>query len=116
MAFKGVPETDDLRGTPSLLILNELEAAFDQAEIFIHDFACSKFELEENFKYKAVDIDDAFLNADLVIIANNNKRYAELDMNSLTSNMLAEAIIYDFWHLVSINGISNQKNITYLHL
>jgi nucleotide sugar dehydrogenase len=96
MAFKGIPETDDLRGTPSKLVLNEIMAAFPDAEVVIQDFACTVRDLETAFGYKAVAITEAFDDADLVVIGNNNKRYADIDLDSLLASMSSGGILYDF--------------------
>lgn len=46
MAFKGRPETDDLRGTPSKLLIEKLKELFPLSKIVIHDFACDEHSLK----------------------------------------------------------------------
>jgi len=116
MAFKGIPETDDLRGTPSKLVLEELKKAFKDAEIVIQDFACSNKDLEDVFGHKAVSIEDAFRDSDLVVIANNNKRYIDLSLDTLFASMSEDGILYDFWNVIAARSLSNYTNIKYLSL
>lgn len=116
MAFKGMPETDDLRGTPSKLVLDELTNTFTDAKVVIQDFACADKDLESTFGYKSVTIEEAFRDSDLVVIANNNKRYGDLDLETLFASMSNDGIIYDFWNVIPARGISSFTSIRYLSL
>ena len=116
MAFKGTPETDDIRGTPSKLVLDELKKAFIDAEIVIQDFACAGKDLESTFGHEAVTIEEAFKDSDLVVIANNNRRYSYLDLDALFASMPKDGILYDFWNVIPARGISNFTSIKYLSL
>lgn len=116
MAFKGIPETDDLRRTPSKLVLDELKKAFKDSEIVIQDFACSDKDLETAFGYKSVSIEEAFKGSNLIVIANNNKRYGDLDLDALFASMPEDGILYDFWNVIPARGMSSFTSIRYLSL
>lgn len=116
MAFKGIPETDDLRGTPSNLVLFELKKAFKDADIVIQDFACTDKDLETTFGHKSVTIEEAFIGTDLVVIANNNTKYGDLDLDALLASMSDNGILYDFWNVVPYRGIASAYKVKYLSL
>jgi len=111
MAFKGKPETDDLRGSPSKLVINEFKSAFPGATVVVQDFACTKADLESFSGCKAVDIAEAFRDAHLVIIANNNAKYESLDIDPLFKSMIREGVFYDLWNVVNVDRITNVKDV-----
>jgi UDP-N-acetyl-D-mannosaminuronic acid dehydrogenase len=98
MAFKGRPETDDLRGTPSKLLIEKLKELFPLSKIVIHDFACDKHSLKIFSGCRVVSIKDVFEKSDIVFVANNNLKYQKLDLFSLANSMSKKSIIYDFWN------------------
>jgi nucleotide sugar dehydrogenase len=82
LAFKGRPETDDLRGTPAKILIQEIKSALPGADIRGQDFAVSP-EAIASLGLKPVSIEEAFEGANLVIVANNNAKYQWLDYNEL---------------------------------
>lgn len=109
LAFKGRPETDDLRGTPSEIVLKEVKKVFPKSKVFLQDFAASKKDLESKFNLPVLNINDAFSNTDLLIIANNNRKYLALDLINLMPKMSEKGLIYDFWSLLNPADFVNQK-------
>ena len=53
LAFKGIPETNDLRGSSSIKILKKLEKFRDK--IICHDFINSSEELEKILDFQCLD-------------------------------------------------------------
>jgi len=109
LAFKGRPETDDLRGTPAEIVIKEIKKVFPNSEIFLQDFAASKEDLESKFNLPAIDIYKAFFKTDLLIIANNNRKYLALDLVNLIPKMNDKSLIYDFWSLLNPSDFSSKK-------
>ena len=65
----------------------------------------------KDYKFFLVkDIKEAFVNANLVIILNNNKKFKNLNIKYYTSLMAKNSMIYDFWNLFSLNYI--KKNLS----
>lgn len=98
IAFKGQPLTSDTRGTMALPILEKLKEFFPTAEFYGFDPLVPSSEII-NLGFLDVDeIADAFEDSDLVIIANNNPMFSNLDLNSLSKTMSENSILYDFWN------------------
>lgn len=116
MAFKGRPETDDLRGSPSFLVLKELHAAFPDAKIVIQDFACTDDQLRDFFGHEPVDIEGAFQDSHLVVVANNNRNYEHMDVGKLVSLMKDGGILYDFWNVVPVDNFATGSRVKCLAL
>lgn len=74
MAFKGQPETSDLRGSSSVYIAEKLKKA--GYKMNLHDFAALPDEmkaLELGIVYN--DLHDACANAKVLLVLNNHKKY-----------------------------------------
>lgn len=121
-AFKGHPETDDLRGTTLIMLLNSLIKHFPKKSINCFDFIAKEktnIFLKENFSknnniFNANKIENIFKNADLVIIHNNNKKIYNLDFNNLLKYSKKNLLIYDFWNMFDQSFFNKiNRNITY---
>ena len=85
LAFKGRPETDDLRGTPARLMIAAFQERFPKARLCGQDFAVRDEDIE-GLGVEPVDVEGAFAGATVVIIANNNAKYQWIYGNRFTSN------------------------------
>jgi nucleotide sugar dehydrogenase len=98
VAFKGRPETSDLRGTMAVRLIRELRLVFHGVEIFGYDPAVPN----EDIASLGIDVSDsvehACQDADIVIFQNNNREFQKLDLRSLSMRMQDEGIIYDMWN------------------
>ncbi|WP_417451437.1 nucleotide sugar dehydrogenase [Kordiimonas sp.] len=105
LAFKGVPETDDLRGAMSLTVLRELEQQFPDARYRIFDPVIERSVLEDGFPgYEVCDsIRDAVAQAHIAIITNNHPRMAKWTPNQLSAWMAPSGFVYDYWNNFSSN-------------
>lgn len=100
IAFKGRPETDDLRGSMSLDVIERLRAAGDCAEIRVYDKAVDRAQIRgvsEELVYHD-DFYEACAGADLIVIANNHPFFATIDIEEAFARMNDGAIIYDYWN------------------
>ena len=100
MAFKGVPATDDLRGSMSLHVLKALQEAYPKAEIRIYDPVASIESLQEAAPdvNVAATIGDALCGANVAIIANNHPELGEIRPPQMVSMMEPRAFVYDYWN------------------
>lgn len=100
LAFKGVPETDDLRGTMALPILNELKAQMPDANFRGYDPLVDKSDAVAFFGIDIVEsVAAAFDGADVVLILTNHISFLRMDIATLAENMKRPAIVYDLWNM-----------------
>tara|TARA_B100000965_G_C19603452_1_gene764483 strand:- start:23031 stop:24707 length:1677 start_codon:yes stop_codon:yes gene_type:complete len=98
-AFKGNPETSDLRDSTTLWLLEELKKN-GFVNIYGFDPVVNKEELEE-IGVKPTSIEDGFQNADIVLIMNNHISYNKLNILKLLKTMNKPALFYDSWSMFS---------------
>jgi UDP-N-acetyl-D-mannosaminuronic acid dehydrogenase len=99
LAFKGVPETDDLRGTMARPILRELKANFSGADIVGFDAVVPREEARAALGIEVeTSVAACFTGADLVVIANNHPSFRAMDLATLAQTMNRPGLVYDFWN------------------
>lgn len=96
-AFKGHPETDDMRGSPALKLLDILKK-FNFKNIFGHDFAVKEEQIK-NLGLVPCSLEKGMQDADVVIFMNNHKKYEDIDITALTKHVSHGALIFDGWQL-----------------
>lgn len=96
MAFKGQPETSDLRGSSSVYIAEKLRKA--GYKMNLHDFAALPDEMEA-LKLGTVynDLYDACANAKVLLVLNNHKRYGSVMDASVFHHSKDGFEIFDSW-------------------
>lgn len=109
MAFKGRPNTGDLRGSSSVKIYKKLKnLGFNN--IYIHDFIALQNELSELSLNKVInDITDHKNDFKLVAILNNNVRYNDKNFINWLSNKSGEVL--DIWNVTKLLNINTLGNI-----
>ncbi len=95
MAFKGVPETDDLRGSPSIEIIKQLQKESILISIRTWDPLIKDFNTNGVTHYK--NINEAVTGSNAVILMNNHEALSGLDLHEIAKKLNKGAIIYDFW-------------------
>ena len=100
MAFKGVPATDDLRGSMSLHVLTALQAKAPDAKITVFDAVCSADQLVEAAPgcHVAETMVQALAEADIAIIANNHPKLADMRPRQMLTIMAPDGFLYDYWN------------------
>lgn len=116
LAFKGRPETSDLRGTLARRLIAELRKQFPDIAISGYDPALigrSSDELDiEMFDEPLA----AAANADAIIFQNNNASFENLDMTAISGQLLNGAIIYDLWSQFDPEILSLRNDVQYVAL
>jgi nucleotide sugar dehydrogenase len=97
LAFKGVPETDDLRGSLGVKLLNELRGLFANGSFSFYDPLIPNLQNHLGVITKYNEINEVFSHSRLVIITNNHPNFSNLDLDMLSANMPKKSIIYDLW-------------------
>jgi UDP-N-acetyl-D-mannosaminuronic acid dehydrogenase len=96
MAFKGQPETSDLRGSSSVYIAEKLKEA--GYKMNLHDFVALSEEMEA-LKLGTVydDLYDACANAKVLLVLNNHKKYGSVMDDPAFHNSRDGFEILDSW-------------------
>lgn len=99
-AFKGIPETDDLRGSMALKVIEAVQRTGRFREIRVFDPVIPARTLGEAIPGTTAHdrLDDALDGVDIAIIANNHPFFARLNIDSYRSKMGAGSIMYDYWN------------------
>lgn len=108
MAFKGVPETNDLRGSPTIPLIKSLEAEISNGEIYCWDPVIPYEELVLlGFKSDST-LENVLKNASAIILVNNHPDLENLDLVDIANSSTGPLLIYDFWgrndHNLSLPG------------
>ncbi len=111
MAFKGVPETNDLRGSPTLTLVTSLEKEITNGEIYCWDPVIPDSELS-SYGYKSgATLNEVLQDACAIVLVNNHPELDNLDLVALSESSSAPLLIYDFWgrndHNLSLAGNSH---------
>ncbi len=117
LAFKGNPETDDIRGSMAFDVVKELREKFSNCDIFGYDpivpYTVTKLEIGI---IPVPTLEEAFANADLIIILTNHKEFSNLNLENSMATANSNAIVFDFWNLFDRSLYSNQKKWKYKSL
>ena len=111
LAFKGNPETSDLRNSTSLQILNILKNK--NKNIYVLDFVLEKIN-EKPKDLKFIDLDKGFKNSDVILILNNHKNYDSIS-NNLLGKIKKNTIVFDAWQTL-YEKLIKDKNIIYRYV
>jgi UDP-N-acetyl-D-mannosaminuronic acid dehydrogenase len=107
MAFKGVPATDDLRGSMSIRVLDELRRLRPDVEVHAYDPVITPTELARLVSgvIPCDNLTEAVRGAAVVIIANNHPALGEMPPAALQELMQANGFVYDYWnHFSNLSG------------
>ena len=110
-AFKGNPETNDLRDSTTIDFLNLLSSK-NIKDIYGFDPVISNRELR-SLNIKTCSIEEGFKGADAVFIMNNHKSFSMLPIFDLINTMNQPAILFDSWYVFKEDDISSKTNIIY---
>ncbi|MGE2725496.1 nucleotide sugar dehydrogenase [Mycolicibacterium pulveris] len=100
MAFKGLPETSDLRGSMSIRVLDALKKAHPEAEIGIYDPVAPADLLAAEFPDEAVfdRFGDAVSGASVVVIGNNHPSLGTISPRTISEFIKPDGFVFDYWN------------------
>jgi len=112
-AFKGNPETADLRGSTTIDFLNELKFKTPNSQsIFGYDPVIKSNKIDDlNIQYSSYA--EGFKDADVILFMNNHLSYKSLDIENLLKTASKDCIFFDAWHLFAPSSISSINKINY---
>jgi nucleotide sugar dehydrogenase len=116
LAFKGRPETSDLRGTTARPILDALRDTFPTAHYRGFDAMVARDEIEGFGLESCADIKTALTGANVAVIANNHACFASMPLPELAAAMAKPAVIYDFWNTFDVGSLALPDGVDYMPL
>lgn len=97
MAFKGFPETDDLRGSSSIQFAKEFSDRCSRARIKVWDPVVKNLDLS-SLDFEVIDeFENCFQSVDLVILLNNHQSLSAIKFKDLILEYERPILIYDLW-------------------
>jgi len=112
-AFKGKPETSDMRDSPSLDVVRELHRR--GAKVLGHDPLVSDEDIE-GLNVEVINLNDGFDKADAVIVMTDHPTYAKLDINEFTKAKIRPIVLMDGWSLYRSQSSDFSSNVIYMSI
>lgn len=113
-AFKGEPETSDMRDSTTLWVLDELKKYANADNIYGFDPAVDNEQLK-HFGIKVCNtMEEGYSNADVILFLNNHRSYLDLDLFEICSKMNKPALFYDAWRMFEKELFKNIGDIHYI--
>lgn len=113
LAFKGYPETGDIRNSTSVEILQMIEK--EGAKVYGYD-PVALIEDIESFNIKHVSVPDGFSGMDVVMFLNNHRSFEKLDAFKMVRAMNESPIVFDGWNSFHEEDILNARPSIYMGL
>ena len=110
MAFKGIPETSDLRGSPSINILRYLQSKTN-INYRIHDYLVPIDELND-YSQGYNCFEEFCKDLELLVILTNSKKYKNYSSVHLKKFLKPKCIIFDLWGVLDFSYQKNFKVTT----
>ena len=96
-AFKGRPETEDVRGSAALPVVRRLLA--EGVEVLGHDFVTPEKVIASLGARAVSSLAEGMDGADAVIVMNNHPAYLDAELPRLAERMRHPAVVFDSWKL-----------------
>jgi UDP-N-acetyl-D-mannosaminuronic acid dehydrogenase len=113
MAYKGKPETDDVRGSAAPVIAKSLRPRVKR--LLGHDFVVDARVIEQ-LGFEPYDLVRGCSEASALIVLNDHQRYAAYNRADLSSRLVKPRLIYDLWGVFKPGGSNGSANGLYLRL
>jgi UDP-N-acetyl-D-mannosaminuronic acid dehydrogenase len=110
LAFKGWPETSDMRNSTALDLVRHLSEA--GLSVYGYDPVVPEDELAAA-GVKPVSLEAGFSNADAVFVMNNHPSYEDWDLYTYLKTMNTPGLFFDGWNLFSGDEVLRMEGISY---
>jgi nucleotide sugar dehydrogenase len=111
MAFKGEPETSDMRHSPSVEVCELLSEFVD--ELVVYDPVVNRERLEAADRTVVDSLEDGFTAADCVMIMTNHRSFERLNVHDLADEMNDPSLLFDPWAVLYSDEVTSLSNVTY---
>lgn len=110
-AFKGRPETDDIRDSPTREVIAELHK-LGAGRIAGHDFVVASAVIT-SLGVEPASLAEGFRGADCVLFMNNHAGYEKLDLNQYLPLLNPDALIFDGWRMFDADLVKKYNGLCY---
>ncbi len=111
-AFKGEPETSDLRDSTTLIFLEHLKTYTDN--IIGYDPVAFHEEMAELEIELTDDVEKGFKGADAVFVLNNHPSYKKWTLEKYLPLMNKQSVFFDGWHMFGNRHFSVDSKVKYM--
>lgn len=115
VAFKGVPKTNDHRGSTSIEIFKKLHKFYPNDIFHAYDSVIIEDILLNIGFSKSIDLDYDINYYDFLLILNNSPEHKKLE-NKLLKIHKKNIFIFDGWSLLNKKVLNSNSNLTYCNL
>lgn len=112
-AFKGEPETSDIRFSSALELYNSL--LMEGLNILGYDPVIDDDDLKKN-GVRCASIEEGVVDSNIFIIMNNHNSFRKIPINLILHKMKKPALFYDSWSFFDKNLIESYSGVTYGNL
>ena len=112
-AYKGYPETSDMRGSPTVDILKILQSRLKNTAVFFGYDPVAKKENIERLRVTYASYKEGFKDSHVILILNNNPEFAKIDIFALLETMKRPGLFFDGWRFYLPQEIKKIKGILY---
>jgi len=113
LAFKGTPETNDVRGTTAIPLIAQIRKFFRNGKIYGYDYNVNSKFYKDYDIFKCNSLKKVSFKTDLLIFHNNNKKFSKFNLGYITKLMNKNSLIYDLWNNFSARKLSLNNNVLY---
>ena len=111
ITFKGKPDTNDIRNSTAITIINRVKKKFPKIKIYIYDKFVDNNEIKRLNCLALKKVEDCFIKFDLCIIHGNNNYIKNLNINKISNKMKKNSVIYDIWNNFNVKKINIEKTL-----
>ncbi len=113
LAFKGNPETGDLRNSTSIEIANLLKSKIKN--LYGYDYVADEAQISE-YGMTPYNINYGFKDFDAILFLNNHMSFTKFNVPEMLRQMSDKPIIFDGWNLFRWEEVISVKPSTYIGL
>jgi UDP-N-acetyl-D-mannosaminuronic acid dehydrogenase len=111
LAFKGWPETSDMRNSTAVDLVNFFKEA--GLKVFGYDHVTPDEELRAFAGVEPCSLAEGFANADAVFVMNNHPSYDDWDLYVYLKTMNTPGLFFDGWNMFHPEEITRMEGISY---
>ena len=113
LRFKGVPETDDLRGAMSLHVASALKMFRPSVHLRAYDPVVSADAIRAlPHGMEVIDsVAEIGQGASAIVITNNHATFGTMSWSTLSAALAQDGFVYDFWnHFSDVDTVRSLKS------